>query len=113
MPDPVSGDRHVLIRHVLSKVLAPAVEEGPQLRARHVEHGSNDSADAGADRSQTASTSAAQEPQQKSLGLVVPRMRSRDRVGAELVSSTVEEGVPLQAGGVFDRSLLLPCERRD
>src|SRR5207253_2542020 len=75
-----------------------------KLGATAVEQRTDDVAAARVDGGQPAGAGAAQQTQQKRLGLIVARMAGGDEFGAELEPRALEERMARVSRGVFDRS---------
>ena len=111
--DAIARDADIVVRLVVDERLSALLEKGPQVAAPAVEQGPDDAAAAGVHARQAARPRAAQEAEQKRLGLIVARVPERDGVGFEANTRLLEELVARRARGVFKRTAPGPGARRD
>ncbi len=103
MADAIPRNAQVAVALVLSKRLTERSQIRPELVAADIEQRPHDPARPRVNPGEAARAGAAEQSQQKRLGLIVTRMTGGDDVGAELVRNALEELVSRLPPGILER----------
>src|SRR5262245_28426491 len=103
MTDPVPRDAEVAVTLVLAKRLTDGRQVGPELVAPNVEERPNRVSGSRMNPAEPARSRASDHPQEKGLGLIVPRVPGRNGVGLELGRDAREELIARPAASILER----------